>query len=280
MEPTTAVAVYGEMDLPALSILGTLLLLIVILPLAALTGWWLGQRRRRQTLEAGKQIDMIVGETTLGAILAMLGLLLAFSFGYALNLMENRKSGQLDEAAAIGTAFLRADYLAEPGRTELQKALLRYAETRLVPEGQSISTPQEAIAFFERTLLAQAELWPLTLEATADPTPPPIQAFVAGAVNDVIDMHLYRVGSLMEPVSDLVHIMLLATALAALFLLGDRAGMLGRGLTWRIFMLSAFLTVVMITIVDLQRSSAGLIKVQPIALVATIYDMRIALEGR
>jgi len=280
MEPTTAVAVYGEMDLPALSILGTLLLLIVLLPLAAFTGWWMGQRRRRRTLEAGKEIDMVVGETALGAILAMLGLLLAFSFGYALNLLEIRKSGQMDEAAAIGTAFLRADYLAEPGRTELQKALLRYSETRLAPEGQSITTPQDAIAFFERTLLAQAELWPLTLEATADPTPPAIQTFVAGAVNDVIDMHTYRLGAFAEPVSGLVHLMLLATAMAALFLLGDRAGMLGRGLTWRLFMLSAFLTVVMITIVDLQRSSAGLIRLSPTAMEATIYDMRIALEGR
>ncbi|MEM1431279.1 MAG: hypothetical protein AAGG09_17635 [Pseudomonadota bacterium] len=280
MEFTTAVAVYGKLDMPALSVLWTLVLLLGLLPTAAVLGWWLGRTRRRQRLEAGLEIDMVVGETTLGAILAILGLLLAFSFGNALNFFEVKKSRLVDESAAIGTAFLRADYLTDPARTELQVALLDYAETRVVPRNSGIESSESALAFLDRTLQAQAKLWPLTLEATADPTPPAIKTFVAGAMNEVIDLHLYRVVTIAEPVSDFAYAMMLATALAALFLLGDRAGMLGRALTWRTFVLSGFLTVVMITIVDLQRSNAGLIVIDQTPINATIFDMRAALDGR
>lgn len=280
MEPTTAVAVYSEIALPALSILQTLILLAILLPAAALLGWRLGHVRRRRRLAAGQEIDMVVGETTLGAILAILGLLLAFSFGHALSQFETRKTGLIDEAAALGTAFLRADTLGEPGRTALQEALLAYAETRLPEDGAPAATVATVTTFLDRTLRAQAELWPLTLAATAPPTPPATQSFVAAAVNDVIDMHLYRLAALTEPISDFAYGMMLASALAALFLLGDRAGMLGRALTWRTFVLSGFLTVVMITIVDLQRSGSGVIRIDETPLRATIFDMRAALEAR
>ena len=280
MEPDTAVAVYSEIALPALSILQTLVVLVLVLPAAALLGWRLGRGRRRRRLAAGQEIDMVVGETTLGAILAILGLLLAFSFGHALSQFETRKAAMIDEAAALGTAFLRADVLDEPGRTELQQALLAYAETRLPRQDAQTASPAEVTAFLNRTLRAQATLWPLTLEATAPPTPAATQSFVASAVNEVIDMHLYRLAALTEPISDFAYSMMLASALAALFLLGDRAGMLGRALTWRTFVLSAFLTVVMITIVDLQRAGSGVIRIDETPLRATIYDMRAALAAR
>lgn len=280
MEPDTAVTVYSEIALPALSILQTLILLAILLPAAALLGWRLGHLRRRRRLAAGREIDMVVGETTLGAILAIFGLLLAFSFGHALSQFETRKAGLTDEAAALGTAFLRADLLDEPGRTDLQEALLTYAETRLPAAGARTSSQGDVTAFLDRTLRAQAALWPLTVEATAPPIPPATRSLVAAAVNEVIDMHLYRLAALTEPISAYAYGMMLATALAALFLLGDRAGMLGRALTWRTFVLSAFLTVVMITIVDLQRAGSGVIRIDETPLRATIYDMRAALAAR
>lgn len=280
MEPTTTVAVYSGLDLPALSITQTFVLLLVLLPSAALAGWWFGQKARARRLSSGQEIDMVAGETTLGAIIAILGLLLAFAFGSALSQFETRKTAQIDEAAAIGTAFLRADYLPDPGRTDLQKALLAYAETRLRPDHASDTSREDLVAFMENTLQKQAVLWPLTLEATAGATPAATSSFVAGAVNEVIDMHLYRLAGFAAPVSDLVYLMVFAATMAALFLLGERAGMLGRELTWRTFVLSAFLTVLMTTIVDVQRGYAGLIVHNQTPMHATIFDMNAALAGR
>ncbi|MFD0979478.1 hypothetical protein [Tropicimonas aquimaris] len=280
METTGVAALYENISMPLFSIGMAFLILLVSLPGAAVLGYLTGARRRRVLLDSGRPVDKVTGETTLGAALALLGLLLAFSYGNALNLSQTRKALLTSEAAAIGTAFLRADYLAEPGRTNLQVALLEYARTRLLPGDDSINTLEEAQSFLSTTLELQAKLWPLTLEATADPLPPPMKAFVAGAVNEALDAHLYRVETLSVPVSELAQAMLLAAALLALFLLGNRAGTIGRRLSWRTFAFSGFLLLVMASILDIQRSSEGLIRTDPTAMLVTIYDMEQALAGR
>ena len=279
MDATTAASLYTQIELPLLSLTSTAVILLICLPAMAVIGFWGGRARRRMLLRAGEEIDLVVGETTLAAILALLGLLLAFSFGDALSLAQARKAATVNEAAALGTAFLRADYLPETGRLPLQQALLDYTETRLLPGNGALASQEEAQAFLDRSLAAQARLWPLTLEATADPVPPPIQAFVAGAVNEAIDAHLYRLQMTTSPMSEVTHLVLLASAMMGLFLLGNRAGLLGRRLTWRMFVFSGFLFIVMFTIVDTQRAKEGLVRVDEMPMRATVFDMRQALAA-
>jgi hypothetical protein len=279
MDPTTAASLYTQIELPTLSLIATALILLICLPAMAVIGFWSGWTRRKMLLRSGEEIDHVVGETTLTAILALLGLLLAFSFGDALSLAQARKAAAVDEAAALGTAFLRADYLPEAGRLPLQQALLDYSETRLLPGNGALNSQEAAQAFLERSLAAQARLWPLTLEATADPVAPAIKTFVAGAVNDAIDAHLYRLQMTTSPMSEVTRLVLLASAMTALFLLGNRAGLLGRRLTWRMFVFSGFLFIVMFTIVDTQRAKEGLVRVDDMPLRATVFDMREALAA-
>ena len=254
-------------------------MLLVALPAAAVIGFITGRRRRTALLAADKEVDHVIGETTLGAILALLGLLLAFSFSNALNIASKDKSALIGEAAALGTAYLRADYLSEPGRTDLKTALLDYARTRILPGDGSASSLEGAQAFLAVTLDAQGKLWPITLEATADPTPPPIKSFVASAVNDAIDAHLLRIETLSTPVSEITQAMMLAAALLGLFLLGNRAGLVGRDLTWRTFAFSGFLFIVMITITDTLRGNEGYITLDDTALRTTIFDMEQGLAN-
>lgn len=278
MDVTTAASVYEDMHLPIIGLGGIIFLLLVVLPAAAVTGHAFGRRQRNRTLATGREVDKVAGETSLGAILGILGLLLAFSFGNALTLAQTRKSTVIDEAAALGTVFLRADYLAEPGRTELREAIYAYTQTRVVPDASEMHDSKGVRVFLETTLTAQAALWPATLAATAAPVPPPTANFVASAMNDALDAHLYRMQTFAVPVADITQGMVLAAALASLFLLGNRSGMHGRALSWRTFMFSGFLFVVMITIVDVQRSSAGLVKTDQSPLLVTLFDMEQSLR--
>lgn len=273
----TAEGLY-HIDVPTVSLSVAAIVLFIGLPASALIGFAMGKRVRRLTQEDGGETAQNSGETTLSAILALLGLLLAFSFGNALSHAQELKTSITNEAAALGTAFLRADYLEEPGRTELKRALLAYSETRVLPEDHRISSPEAAQAFISVTLEAQAKLWPLTLDVTRDPTPPPIKAFVASAVNQALDAHLVRVQLMSHPISEVTQAMMFAAALAALFLLGNRAGLLGQKLTWRIYVFSGFLFVVMVTIMDSQRGGEGLIRMDETTLRATILDMQTALS--
>lgn len=182
------------------------------------------------------------------------------------------------EANALGTAFLRMDYLPEPARSELRHAIFAYAQTRLLPEGTGLVSQEAARAFIDRSLAAQANLRPLTVEATADPLPTPLATFVASSVNDVLDAHQVRMRSVTMPVVELTQNIVIVTALAALFLLGNRMGLAGRSLTWRTFLFCSLLFAVMMTIIDVQRVAQGLIRVDQSALKATLIDMERALR--
>lgn len=65
------------------------------------------------------------------AIFALLGLLLAFSFSMAASRYENRKQDVVQEANAIGTAYLRTDLLPEPQRSAAADLFRRYTDVRL-----------------------------------------------------------------------------------------------------------------------------------------------------
>lgn len=280
MTPSTSVSAYDEISINTLGLPFVALILLVVLPLSVAAGFASGRHRRQRLLASGGAVDVVVGEMAMNAFLALLGLLLAFTFGNSLAVSLSIKAATTDEASALGTAFLRADYLAEPGRTELQRALLEYGQTRVVPKHAPIDSEKKLNAFLETTLSAQARLWPLTLEATRDPTPLPIQTFVAGAMNAVLDAHLYRVSSFSVPVSAFTQAMVLAAAATALFLVGNRAGMLGQSLTWRAYAFAFFLSAIMYTIIDLRRANAGFILADDSTLRATILDMEQALADR
>jgi hypothetical protein len=279
METATSAVLFNQITLPVLPILQAALLLAVLLPMAVVIGHFVGTKRRARLRAAGRETGTR-GDTSLGAILALLGLLLAFTFGNALSVSQATRGAITDEAAAIGTVFLRADYLPEPGRTALQSAILDYAKTRVTPGGGMLDSLEKVQAFLDTSLRAQSRLWPLMLEATADPVPAPIQSFVASAMNGALDAHLYRMQTLSVPVSEVVYLMMLVAAVTALFLIGSTSGLDGRPLTTRTFLFAGILFVVMITIIDTQRGSEGLIRIDDSPLRATIFDMEQALDGR
>jgi hypothetical protein len=59
------------------------------------------------------------GNLVLTSVLALLGLLLAFTFADGVGHYKTRKQAVIAEANALGTALLRADMVADPGRTEV-----------------------------------------------------------------------------------------------------------------------------------------------------------------
>ena len=119
MEMTTAAKLYEDISLPALNMLSTVLIIALVLPLAAVLGHAVGRAQRQKMIAEGKDVDQATGQTSLGAILALLGLLLAFSFGNSISVTQTRMAATIQEATALSTVFQRADYLDEPGRTKL-----------------------------------------------------------------------------------------------------------------------------------------------------------------
>ena len=102
---------------------------LVVLLLAALEAGF--RAGRRAASEADGRSSGQVGAVQ-GALLGLLGLLLAFSFAAAGGRFLEKQDLIVQEANAIGTAWLRADLLEEPHRSELRAALQRFLG---LPEG-------------------------------------------------------------------------------------------------------------------------------------------------
>src|SRR5215831_10866865 len=63
-----------------------------------------------------------------GALLGIVGLILAFGLSLALGRYEDRRAATVAEANAIGTTYLRSQLIAEPERTKSIDLLRRYTD--------------------------------------------------------------------------------------------------------------------------------------------------------
>src|SRR3954468_10255471 len=66
-----------------------------------------------------------------GALLGVVGLILAFGLSLAVGRYQDRRAAVVDEANAIGTTYLRAQMLAEPVRSQSLAVLRTYTELAL-----------------------------------------------------------------------------------------------------------------------------------------------------
>src|SRR3954463_6417894 len=97
-----------------------LLLFGVLLGSTAL-GTVLGRRVRHRSDALKEPFGILQG-----ALLGLVGLLLAFGLTLAVNRYEDRRANVVDEAHAIGTTHLRAQTLHEPERTRSLDLLVRF----------------------------------------------------------------------------------------------------------------------------------------------------------
>ena len=100
------------------------LLFLVFLLIPVEIGFRLGMRCKKSHPDAQRAAR---SDFTLTSMLALLGLMLAFTYSFSMSRAELRKKAIIAEVNAISTAFVRADLLSEPGRTEVRKGLYDYA---------------------------------------------------------------------------------------------------------------------------------------------------------
>ena len=203
--------------------------------------------------------------TIIGALLGLLALLLGFTFSMAVSRYDARRRLVVEDANAIGTAFLRTQFLPEAERAASAQRLRRYVDVRLeLHQAASEGTP--TAAGLDETKRLQDELWALAVGAAdAQQQSLPIQLYVA-SLNQLIDVHGERyavvLASLPEAVLHLLFVMTVGTG----GLIGYACGRVGQryGVSTTIF--AMLIVGVIMVIMDLDRPRHGLIRVsqQPI----------------
>src|SRR4051812_42876968 len=65
------------------------------------------------------------------AVFALLGLIIAFTFSGALSRFDTRRAQVVDEANAMGTAYLRIDLVPANAQPKLREAFRNYVDARI-----------------------------------------------------------------------------------------------------------------------------------------------------
>jgi hypothetical protein len=124
----------------------------------------------------------------LGAILTLLGLIIGFTFSMATTRYDQRKNLEEDEANAIGTEYVRVDFLPAEDAGRLKELLRRYTALRV--EFYSLPYGQRLDRVNDETAKMQDELW-TTVAQAAKVQPTPLAALASGGMNDVLNSQGY-----------------------------------------------------------------------------------------
>lgn len=229
------------------------LLTLALLVLAVECGQRLGQRRRKV---AEHETDGPVG-VIVGAMLGLLALIIAFTFGFVASRFDDRRTAVLDEANAIGTTYLRTSMLAEPERTALRKLLREYVSLRLRPA--NIQQLSEAI---EQSEQLHAKMWSqATTLGEKSPNSIVVGLFIQ-SLNEVIDLHEKRVMfGVRNRLPGTIWLALFFVTFISLATLGFHAGLASPKRSIAVAALVATLVAVLLLIADLERPQDGLLKV-------------------
>lgn len=118
--------------------------------------------------------------------LALLGLLMAFTFAAAQERFLIRQDLVVSEANAIGTAYLRAQMTDPPGRARLSVELERYAEART--RFNTVRDLREDAANARETGAAQGVIWRDLTEVVRSNTVANLNLGLMNSFNEMFDL--------------------------------------------------------------------------------------------
>lgn len=249
--PPPPVPVY---DIATIQIAGILFVLMV---LAVEAGYRWGYRRNGKADESAKAHIGGVQASLFGLV----ALLLGFTFSLAVQRYDSRSEAVVEEANAIGTAYLRALLLPSSVRADVRQALRDYVDLRV--EDSALSLVDHAARATEQANAARVQnlLWGYARQAAAeDPNPVTTGLFIQ-ALNDLIDAYGRRDAELARSVPETIVLILLGAFLVATAMLGYASGVAGQRPSLVTYLLVAMIVVVVSIIIDLDRPRRGLIRV-------------------
>lgn len=113
--------------MPDIRVWAFFLLCLVVLWIGILAGIWIREARSAVVDSESKVITVLEG-----SLLTLFGLLIGFTFSMAVSRYDTRKLLAVQEANAIGTAWLRTAILPEPLRTQEQDLMRQYVQQRIL----------------------------------------------------------------------------------------------------------------------------------------------------
>ena len=257
-----------------LSTVALVVVLIVVLGGSASVGVLIGRALRARPGTRHEPVGVVQG-----ALLGLVGLLLAFGLSMAVDRYQSRRALVVQESNDIGTTYLRAQFLAEPERSASLDLLKQYTDATIVVASVVPDTAayRGAVAQVESL---QDQLWAVAdRTVVADPVGTAPRLYVE-VLNDTFDTHTERVASLTNRVPAPVMVLEVVASAVAIGALALYLTLLGRGITTSLATLAVLLVILFVSF-DLDRPRRGFIKVPqtPLEQVRASMDTPPAASG-
>jgi hypothetical protein len=193
------------------------------------------------------------------AIFALLGLLIAFTFSAAAARFEQRRDLIVQEANAIGTAYLRIDIAPPPVQPALRDAFRAYMESR-VKAYAAFADPDAFRVALGKSSALQQKIWHLATEAgrRADALPA-TNILLLPAINDMIDITTTRTMAAQKHSPLAIYVMLFMLSLVGAVLAGFGMGAGPRRSWLHMASFAITMTLTIYVIIDMEYPRLGLI---------------------
>ena len=252
----------GDLDFALVSSTSVLALFLGMVGLA-----W-GSRALRLRWSPRLPEDEVLGVID-GAIFALLGLVLAFTFSGAAGRFDDRRQLVIKEVNAIGTAYLRLDLLPEAAQGPLRQDFRRYLDSRIRYFGQ-LPDFKSAEPEMRRTREIQAEIWQKAVPAAREIQPAAV--LLLPALNEMFDIASERALSTAIHPPFVVYEMLFGLALICSVVAGNNMART-KAVDWpRIVGFAAVVSLTIFITHDMEYPRLGLIQVN--AMDQALKDLR------
>jgi hypothetical protein len=193
------------------------------------------------------------------AVFALLGLLLAFTFGGAMSRLEARRALIAQEANAIGTAYLRLDILPTAEQPGIRQLFRQYLDARLSAY-QKLTQRDVSDQEFARAAAIQHQIWSRAVAAgQIDFTQNTVRVLLP-ALNDMDDVTTSRAIALDTHLPALIFLLLICVALLSALLAGHVMAKRKHRSALHMILYAAIISVTIYAVLDLDEPRSGLIR--------------------
>ena len=227
-------------------------------------GFWLGCQIRSTDKPFDRQIALVRASTA-----ALVAFLIGFAFSGAASRFIERQDVVVKEANALGTAYLRADTIAEPQRGELKAALREYTADRIqLLSGEKRDQIEPLVA---KASGLHQRMWRSAVKGAQDNAP--LMAVVLPPINDVIDFHATHLAMARRHLPAPIMAVLLGAVAISVGLIGFGDGRVGRRFSLLDSVYGAVLALALWMTIDLDYLGIGFIRVSNAPFVETLAAM-------
>ena len=193
------------------------------------------------------------------AVYALFGLLLGFSFAGATSRLETRREQIVQEANAIGTAYLRLDLVPSGDQPDMRQLFRQYLDARMGMYAR-LSDRVAADRELARAEHLQREIWSRAVRLSRTDSTQSTARLLLPALNEMMDLTTARSIALHTRLPSLILALLISLALMSGLLAGY--GMAKRRhRSWLHALLYAgFISMTVYTVLDLDNPRSGLIR--------------------